>query len=291
MIQLIGRNLALALGKLLLLSVGIFLILQSAANYDNELSFLEFFKSIFSGRLVGESATELPPLEPAFLYSITTLVLALLLSYGFGVPLGLLLGRYRMAWTQVLGHVLISVALAIPAFWVGYVVLYYTITEWRVLIIGETTVADVGRNAYIGKCLLLAIPLSLSGIAIVGRQVFQTLINAFPEDSILSSRSQGITQRMIFDTVTAAVISRPLLRSFPLLLSLFLSVLIVIETTFLVPGFGFAVYKAAEQAKSDLQSLAVLSLWVTIMLLVAHLIVDILIEMIDHRQPATPDTE
>ena len=292
MIQVLGRNLALAAGKLMIISVVIFLILQTSEYLDVNLSFAEFFQAIFSGRLMQNTAqTGIPDLKLAFLYSATTLVLALILSYGFGGALGILLGRYRMAWTQILGHVFVSIALAIPAFWVSYIILYYTIRDWGIFIGGEIQL-EAGADwfsSFIGKCLLLAIPLSLSGMAFVSRQVSQTLLHAFPERSLTSSRSLGITQRMIFDTVFSAVIWRPVLRSFPFLLSLFLSVLIVTETAFFVPGFGYAVYKAA--STPDLQSLAVLSLWVTIMLIIANLIVDIIIEMIDNRQHAAPETE
>ncbi len=285
MIQVLGRNLALGAAKLLLLSVLIFAILNHGDTYDTSLSFLAFFKAMFSGRLVDDPAlTGMTPLLPAFFYSITILGLALVLSYGFGAPLGIVLGRYNMAWTQIIGHTFISIALAIPAFWVAYVALYYTITDWGIYIGGEATQVEQISTTYIGKCLLLAIPLSLSGIAVVARQVSQTLTNAFPPDSLKSSRALGITQRMIFDTVMMTVIWRPLLRSLPFLLSLFLSVLIVIETAFFIPGFGYAVYEAAEQ--SDLQRLAVLSLWITTSLLVTNIIVDIIIEFIDQGHPA-----
>ena len=291
MLQVFGRNLALAAGKLLLLSIVIFLILEAAPFYDSNLSFVDFFRAIFSGRLVGdETLAELPPLKMAFTYSCTTVGLALILSYGFGIPMGIVLGRYRQFWAQILGHIFTSVALAIPAFWVAYVVLFYTINDMGVFIGGEShRINENWLTAFIGKCLLLAVPLSLSGIAIVTRQVSQTVIQAVPDSAISSARAHGLTFRMAFDTVLRSVIWRPVLRAFSFLLSLFLSVLIVIETAFFIPGFGFAVYKAAKQ--TDLQSLAVLSLWVTTMLLIANLIVDILIELIDHRQPATPETE
>ncbi|MFT5466872.1 MAG: ABC-type dipeptide/oligopeptide/nickel transport system permease component [Verrucomicrobiales bacterium] len=291
MLQVFGRNFAFAAGKLLLLSVIIFLILEAAPFYDSNLSFPDFFRAIFSGRLVGDQTlAELPPLNIALFYSLTTIGLALILSYGFGIPMGILLGRYRQFWAQMLGHAFVSIALAIPAFWVAYVVLYYTISDMGVFIGGESH--RMGANwlaAFLGKCLLLAVPLSLSGIAIVTRQISQTILHAIPDSAIHSSHALGLTHRMIFDTILRSVIWRPILRSFPFLLSLFLSVLIVIETAFFIPGFGFAVYKSAKQ--TDLQSLAVLSLWVTTMLIVANLVVDIIVELIETRQPATPDTE
>tara|TARA_R110002096_G_scaffold316010_13_gene510406 strand:+ start:1699 stop:2571 length:873 start_codon:yes stop_codon:yes gene_type:complete len=290
MIQVFGRNLALGVAKLLLLSVLIFVILSGNTTYDTSLSFLGFFKAMFSGRLMSDPAlTGMTPLLPALVYSVTILALALILSYGLGVPLGIVLGRYRMLWTQVLGHSLISITLAIPAFWVAYVVLYYSIADWGIYIGGEATQIEKIDTIYIGKCLLLAIPLSLSGIAFVARQVSQTLTNAFSPGSLRSARSLGITQRMIFDTVMTTVIWRPLLRSFPFLFSLFLSVLIVIETAFFVPGFGYAVYEAAEQ--SDLQRLAVLSLWISIALLAANMLVDIIVEFIDERHPSAPEMD
>lgn len=293
MLSIAGRNLAYAAIRLAVISLGIFLILGAGANHDNKLDPKELSSAIISGRLVPDgTATAIPPLGSAFIYSATILVLAMVISYGIGVPLGILLGRYRMGWTRVAGHVVVSVALAIPAFWVAYVVLYQSVTEWRVLIIGETDrTREHWMEAYIGRCLLLAIPMSLSGLAIVTRQVFHTLIMAFPEESVKSARAAGISQRMMFDTVAIAVIWRPLLRSFPFLLSLFLSFLIVVETAFFVPGFGFALYKAAEQARTDLQSLAVLAMYVTAILVAANLIVDILVEWIDANRPPSPDME
>jgi ABC-type dipeptide/oligopeptide/nickel transport system permease component len=79
------------------------------------------------------------------------------------------------------------------------------------------------------------------------------------------------------------------LRSLPFLLSLFLSVLIVTETAFFIPGFGYSIFKAAKE--SDLQSLAVLSLWTSTALLTANTFVDVLAEWIETRRSISPETE
>jgi len=99
MIQLLAKHALLAAARLLLLCVVIFLILRSGGElYDRDLSFVEFFQAMFSGRLVrAPGLTGLPPLPTAFLYSLTTLTGALLLSYGFGGPLGVVLGGYQDA--------------------------------------------------------------------------------------------------------------------------------------------------------------------------------------------------
>ncbi len=292
MIQVISRNLLLSGAKLLLLTIGIFLILRSAAYYDAGFTFLEFCKSLLSGRLLDHMAMSgLPPIRISVSYSLTILFMALLLSYGIGAPLGVLLARYRMAWTQILGHVFMGAALAVPAFWIAYLVLYHSIMEWGIFIDGSGTRAGEANSikAFIGRCLLLALPLSLSGMAFVTRQVFQTLFNAFPPGSLLNARASGISQRRLFDTVGSAVAWRPLLRALPFLMSLFISVLVVIETAFFVPGVGYSIYRAANQA--DLPSLAVLSLWTAGVLLLTNLVVDVLLELIDTRHPMSPETE
>jgi peptide/nickel transport system permease protein/oligopeptide transport system permease protein len=292
MIQLIAKHAFLAAARLLVLCVVIFLILRSAESYyDKDLSFVEFIEAMFSGRLVrAPGLTGLPPLPTAFLYSLTTLTAALLLSYGFGGPLGVVLGRYRMAWAQIIGHVIISIALATPAFLVAYVVLYVSIADWGIFIGGDYALsAGASPRAFAGQCLLLAIPLSLPGIALIARQVSQAVFNAFPEGSLRAFRSLGITQRMLFDTVIISAIWSPLLRSLPFLLSLFLSVLIVTETAFFIPGFGYSIFKAAKE--SDLQSLAVLSLWTSTALLIANTFVDVLAEWIETRRAISPETE
>jgi ABC-type dipeptide/oligopeptide/nickel transport system permease component len=291
-IPILGKNLAIAGGRLLLLSVVIFLILDSTGAYvEADLSFLDFLKSTFSGRLVeGPSAGGLPPLRPALLYSSSTLLWALVFSYGFGLPMGLVLSRYRSLWTQVAGQAAISVALAIPAFWVAYVVLYYAIHEWGIFIGGEPELQGDGwRSELVAKSLLLAIPVSLSGFAVVARQVALTLSRAFPQPTLLFARSMGLNRRTPFDDATGPLIWRPVLPAFPYLCSIFLSILIAAETAFFVPGFGYAVFKAAQE--SDLQRLAVLSLWVSTALLLANFVVDVLIEMIDSRHPASPIQE
>jgi ABC-type dipeptide/oligopeptide/nickel transport system permease component len=292
MIPVIGRNLGIAVGRLLFLSIVIFFILRSAGTHlVSGLSFAEFLKAAFSGRLVNDpSQTGLPPLRPALLYSATALLWALLFSYGIGLPLGLVLGRYRTVWVQVLGHAAISVAMAIPAFWVAYVVLFYSINHWGIFIGGAPKMEGEGwLDELVAKSLLLGVPLSLSGLAIVARQVSQALMQASPEQTLLFARSLGLLPRTVFDLVIGSVIWRPLLRSLPLLCSLFMSILIVVETAFFVPGFGYSLYKAAKE--SDLQSLAVLSLWVTAGLLAANFVVDVLIEVIDARHPPSPGVE
>ena len=292
MIPILGKNLGIAAGRLLFLSVAIFLILRSAgAHLVSGLSFPEFLLASFSGRLANDPAqTGLPPLRPALLYSTAALVWALVFSYGMGLPLGILLGRYRAVWIQVLGHATISVAMAIPAFWIAYAVLYSSITDWRIFIGGAPAMAEAGwLRELMSKSLLLGVPLSLSGMAILARQISQTLIRAFPEKTLLFARSHGLMPRAIFDLVIGSLIWRPLLRSFPHLCSLFLSALIVVETAFFVPGFGYSIYKAAKE--SDLQSLGVLGLWVTAALVIANFVVDVLIECIDAEHPPSPDAE
>jgi len=289
MIPLLAKHSLMALARLLLLCVAIFLILRSAgAYYDRDLSFMQFFPAMFSGRLVRDPAlTGLPPLREAFAYSFTTVMAALGLSYGFGGPLGVALGRYRSVWTQVPGHLVVSIALATPAFVVAYGVLYQSVSSWGIFIGGEGAAAPGGggMRGFIGQCLLLAIPLSLSGIALIARGVSQAVFQAFPEPALRASRSLGITQRTLFDPVIASVVWAPLLKALPFLLSLFLSILIVTETVYFVPGFGYAIFKAAKE--SDLQSLAVLSLWTSTALLVANAFVDLLLEWIDAREPGT----
>lgn len=288
MIRLLAKHVLLAGGRLLLLCVAIFLILRSADTYyERDLSPVEFIEAVFSGRLVRSPG--LPPLPAAILHSLTTIVLALVLSYGFGGPLGIILGRYRMAWAQLIGHLLISLALATPAFLVAYAVLYVSLTDWGIFIGGASALgAEASPRAFAGQCLLLAIPLSLPGIALIARQVSQTVFQAFPEGSLKAFRSLGIPQRRLFDTVIASAIWAPLLRALPFLLSLFLSVLIVTETVFFIPGFGYSLFKAARE--SDLQSLAVLSLWSSTALLLAHGFVDLLEEWLKSRHPATSET-
>lgn len=290
MIPAVGKHLGIAAARMLCLSVLIFLILKSTgAHLSADLSFVEFLKATFSGRLVNDPARAgLPPLRPALLYSAAALLWALVFSYGTGLPLGILLGRYRMVWVQVFGHMAISVAMAVPAFWVAYVVLYGSITQGGIFIGGAPKMEGDGwLEELVAKSLLLGVPLSLSGVGYVARQVSQTLLQAFPEKAYLFARSAGLTPRAMFDMVLGSVIWRPLLRSFPLLCSLFLSSLVVVETAFFVPGFGYAVFKAAKE--SDLQSLAVLSLWVTTGLLAANFVVDVLIELIDAKHPPSPD--
>jgi len=292
MIPILGKNLAIAGGRLLLLSIIIFLLLHSTGIYlDSHLSFLDFFQATFSGRLVEEPGQgNLPPLRPALVYSATTLLAALIFSYGCGLPLGLLLGRYRSVWAQLVGHAAISVTLAIPAFWVAYVVLYFSIDHWGIFIGGVPKLDGEGwLTELIAKSLLLAVPLSLSGIAMVARQVSQALVRAFPEKTLLFARSMGLNPRAFYDLVLGALVWRPMLRTLPLLCSVFLSVLIVAETAFFVPGFGYALFQAALEA--DLQSLAVLSLWVTAGLLAVNFFVDVFIEMIDSRHPGLPHPE
>jgi len=101
----------------------------------------------------------------------------------------------------------IGVALATPAFLVAYVVLYVSIHDWGVFIGGEAAlVSGGGPRAFAGQCLFSRFRSTLPGIALIARQVSQTVFNAFPEGSLRALRSLGITQRMIFDTVIISAI-------------------------------------------------------------------------------------
>lgn len=231
------------------------------------------------------------------LTSISLLVTALL-----ALPLGVFAAVYRDKPIDHLARILSLVGVAIPAFWLGLLLiqfLYFNL-NWLPAPLGRLPIGTnlvpvtgfytidsllAGDLAAFGAVLLhLAMPvmaLSVRSLAAVTRMTRSSMIEVLSADFILSARAQGLSNRSVYFRLA---LRNALLSPVTVLGQQFGQLLggaVVVEFVFAWPGLGFwAVTSATSSDYAPVQAFAVLAAALNVLV---FLIVDIVYFWLDPR--------
>jgi peptide/nickel transport system permease protein len=204
---------------------------------------LDFGKSFFYQRPAAQLIAERIP------NSLQLSVLALLLSLALGVPLGMIAAMRRGKPTDhvirlfsVLGH-------AVPAFWLGILVVLIFGVQLRWLPIGSMSTlgkeGDLVDRAWhlVGPVVVLA----LAGIANYPRFLRTEVLEILGQEYVRTARAKGLRERTVMIVHVTKNALLPIVTLLGGILAIFLSGSVVIEQVFTWPGLGRLFFEAANQ--------------------------------------------
>ena len=223
--------------------------------------------SLVSGRPVVDS---LMSAAPATL-SITALAVAM--SVVFGVTAGTLAGLKRGTVVDRVVTVVTSVALAMPSFWVGMLLVgAFALERSWFPATGYAPLSD-GVGEWLQHIILPAVALATATIAEVARQTRGGVVDVMARPYIRTARSKGVSG--------AALVRRHVLRNsaIPVVTVLGLQVgrllggVVVVEAVFGIPGLGTVGISAVQ--RRDLPLLQGYILLVATVVVVINTVVDL----------------
>jgi peptide/nickel transport system permease protein len=204
---------------------------------------LDFGKSFFYQRPAAQLIAERIP------NSLQLSLLALVLSLALGVPLGMLAALRRGKVTDhairlfsVLGH-------AVPAFWLGILVVLIFGVQLRWLPIGSMSTlgkeGDLVDRAWhlVGPVVVLA----LAGIANYPRFLRTEVLEILGQEYVRTARAKGLRERAVMIVHVTKNALLPIVTLLGGILAIFLSGSVVIEQVFTWPGLGRLFFEAANQ--------------------------------------------
>lgn len=246
-------------------------------------------RDLFSGRL-RSIKDERPVLEKIGERLPATLVLnlgALALSLSFGLMLGIYGARHAGRPPDVITSVLAFTFIALPGFWVSYLVAIGLVNCAAVPVLGTHTIGVTfanGAEVFLDRWWHVMLPasiLAIGGIAVQSRFVRASMIETLREDYIRTARAKGLDENTVFYRHALRNSIRPLITGIGMLLPALISGAVIIENIFAYPGMGRLGYEAV--LERDYPTLVALNFVTAALVLVGNLLADVLYAVVDPR--------
>ena len=246
--------------------------------------YLNWLGDVLQGNL-GRSYTYDTPVQELLLnrveLSLPLALLAILLSTGIAIPLGVFAAsRHRkVADTGIMGFAQLGVA--VPNFWFAILLILLFSVKLGWFSAGGFAGWDAGWFPAFKSLVLPAVALALPQAAILARVTRSSVLETVQEDYIRTARAKGLSrsQALWRHAVRNALI--PVVTVLGLQLSFLLAGTIIIENVFYLPGVGRLLFQAIAQRDLMVVKNLVLVLAATVVLI--NFLVDLLYAVLDPR--------
>lgn len=251
----------------------------------------QYLHNIFTGNFgLSVSYFPTPAIEvvlQALPWTIGLVGLATIVSYLIGIVFGSWLGWRRGTWTD--GILPASTFFsAIPYFWLALVLVYVfgSILHWFPVSGGYDlnitpgfTPAFIGSVIYYGMLPAITIILaSVSGQLLGTRNM---MVSTMAEDYVVTARAKGLRTDRVFGSYAMRNALLPSVAGFAMSLGFIVNGSVVTESVFGYPGVGFTLLTAVQN--NDYPLMQALFLIITLTVLGANLVVDLVYGFIDPR--------
>lgn len=203
------------------------------------------------------------------------------ISVLIGIPLGILAATRANRPTDVAVTSGSAIGVSVPNFWLALVLITAVAINWGLVPArGFATLSDGVGEAF-RHTILPAFVVSMSGIAIVTRQVRGAMIEALNAPSVRTHRAKGLPWRTIVWKHALRNSAVTIVTVVGLLVNTTLGATVVVESVFAIPGMGSRVIGAA--SARDFPVIQGVVLTYVLIVLAINLLIDIAYRIIDPR--------
>jgi peptide/nickel transport system permease protein len=176
--------------------------------------------------------------------TIPLTILAMILSAGIGLPIGILAARRRGSIADTGVMVLAQLGVAIPNFWFGMLLVLLFAVTLRWLPPGGFVPWSENPVAAFGSLILPSIALALPQAAILARVMRTALVDVQGSDFIRTARAKGLTlsEAVWKHGVRNAML--PVLTILGLQFAYLVAGTVIVENVFYLPGLGRLIFDA-----------------------------------------------
>jgi peptide/nickel transport system permease protein len=208
-------------------------------------------------------------------------VLALILSFLFGVPMGIIAAVRRGTWIDTVVTSLANIGITIPVFWLGVVLMYAFALKLRWLpVFGYTSpFTDFWLNTR--EIIMPVLCLATTTVAGVARQARSSMLEVMHQDYIRTAWSKGLRERAVIFKHGLKNGLIPIMVFLGLGISVIVGGSVLIETVFAIPGMGRMAVEA--MGNSDYPVIQGVVLVFAVIVLITNLLVDLSYGWLDPR--------
>jgi peptide/nickel transport system permease protein len=197
------------------------------------------------------------------------------------VPLGVL-GAYKQSkWQDSTTSAFAQVALSIPNFIVGILLIWLFAVKWDVLPASNWNRLSDGIGANLQTSIMPAVALALATMAVFSRLIRSDMIATLKEDFILSARSKGLSDRYILFRHALRPSSLSLMTIVGIAFGGLLGGTVVIEQLFAIPGLGGSLIAAINGR--DIILIQGITVFIAVMFIIINTVVDLMYAVLDPR--------
>ena len=196
--------------------------------------------SVFSSESVAESLAARAPVTLSLVAG--ALVVSVVVGVGFGV--------ISAVWQGAIGRAIDTVALvgwALPAFWVGAMLIVVFAVELKVLPATGYVPITESPAGWARSLILPVAALSLAGVAAVTKQTREAMLDALGSEYVRMARANGIRPGSVWFKHALKNAGIRIVTILGLLAVTLLGGTVLVETVFAVPGLGSLAVTASLQ--------------------------------------------
>lgn len=163
-----------------------------------------------------------------------TLILTLftlVISFGLGIPLGIVAATHQNKWQDSLSMVFALVGVAIPNFWLALLLVIQFSVKWNIF---PPMGIEEGLICYV----LPAVSGCMGTLASCARQTRSSMLDVIRADYITTARSKGVPERLVIYKHALKNALIPIITMLGSAFGRLLGGMMIIETIFSIPGMG-----------------------------------------------------
>jgi len=212
---------------------------------------------------------------------------ALVLTLTAAVPVGIYAARWRGTWRDQAVTVVSFMGIALPSFWIAYMLLLFVVGKLHLPVLGRETYAMVTPNGVVAVAdrlwhlFLPAMILATGGIAAESRYMRGSMIDALVQDFVRTARAKGLPEEVVIYKHALRNALLPIITILGLMLPGMLGGSVIIETIFAYPGIGRLAYDAV--LARDYPMIMTLNTLTAVLVLLGNLLSDVLYAVVDPR--------
>ena len=211
-------------------------------------------------------------------------IVALALQLLIGVPLGVIAALKRGTWLDGVIRVFGVAGHALPAFWLGLVLIIVFAVGLRWL--PSQGILSVGKDVWdlpdrLRHILLPAFVLSLTGIANYSRILRTETLDVLSQDFVRTAHAKGLHERTVVFVHALRNALIPVVTALGGILAALVGGALVVEQVFSWPGVGQFTFQAA--IAKDYPIVQAATMFVSVLLVVSYLLRDIAYALVDPR--------
>ena len=192
--------------------------------------------------------------------------LALVMGIVVTIPLGMLSAKYQDSWIDHGVRLVTFLALAIPGFWVGLLLLYLFGVKLQLVSVTNTN----GFSAYVLPAVTLA--LWICGLYI--RRLRNAILEVSRQPFVQGARALGLPEWMVYTRYIFPHVGLMLLPMMGVTMGAMLGGSAVIETVFSIKGIGYMMVQGI--MARDYVLMQGYIIWITMVFIVINIIIDVL---------------
>jgi peptide/nickel transport system permease protein len=192
----------------------------------------DFGTSIFSNLPVGRLIAQ--RIEPTLALTLSTLLVAVCVA----IPIGVLAAWRARTWIDRAAMVFVVMGFSMPAFLVGYVLIYIFAIKLGWFPVQGYQPLSQGFLPFGESLVLPSLTLGIAYMALIARITRASMLEVLSQDYIRTANSKGLETQRVLMVHALRNASVPIVTVIGIGIALLISGVVITETVFNIPGLG-----------------------------------------------------